>query len=63
MEEKYKFDFKNLSELNLNDIPDEAGVYAFRLLDENSLPEPFNQFISSKENKFFLYRSSVKKYT
>ena len=53
MEEKYKFDFKNLSELNLNDIPDEAGVYAFRLLDENSLPEPFNQFISSKENKFF----------
>tara|TARA_B100000900_G_C20600716_1_gene725468 strand:+ start:2128 stop:3042 length:915 start_codon:yes stop_codon:yes gene_type:complete len=53
MEENYKFNFKNLSELNLNDIPDEAGIYAFRLIDENSLPAPFNQFISSKGNNFF----------
>ena len=36
MDEKYNFDFKNLSELSLNDIPDEAGIYAFRLIDDNS---------------------------
>lgn len=53
MEENYKFNFKNLSEVKVNDIPDEAGIYAFRLIDENSLPAPFNQIISSKENNFF----------
>ena len=47
------FEFKNLDQINEDHIPNEAGIYAFRIKNINSLPEPFNEILSLKKNKYF----------
>jgi len=55
-----EFNFISLSDLDQNTIPDCAGIYAFRILNINSLPEPFPEILSLKDNRYFYIGQSSK---
>ena len=47
------FKFNNFSQINEDEIPNTAGIYVFKVLNIEALPQAFSDILSSRNNRFF----------